>query len=35
MKKIQSVELRDTFVAIGIILAFFTFMAIIALFTGM
>ena len=35
MKKIQSVELHDTFVAIGIILGFFAIMAVIALFTGM
>jgi hypothetical protein len=35
MKKIYSVEFTDTLVAVGIILAFFALMAIIALFTGM
>jgi hypothetical protein len=35
MKKIYSVEFADTLVAIGIILGFFTLMAIIALLTGM
>lgn len=35
MKKIYPVEFTDTLVAIGIILAFFTLMAVIALFTGM
>jgi hypothetical protein len=35
MKKIYSVEFTDTLTAIGIILAFFTLMAVIALLTGM
>jgi len=35
MKKITSIEMRDTMVAIGIILAFFGFMAILAFFVGM
>jgi len=35
MKKIHSVELHDTFVAIGIILTFFAIMAAIAFMTGM
>ncbi len=35
MKKIHSVEVADTFVAIGIILGFFALMAAIALLTGM
>ena len=35
MKKITSLALHDTMVAIGIILAFFAFMAVIAFFTGM
>ncbi len=35
MKKGYSVEFTDTMVAIGIILAFFTLMAAIALLTGM
>lgn len=35
MKKIHSVELADTIVAIGIILGFFALMAIIALLTGL
>lgn len=35
MKKVRSIEFHDTIVAIGIILAFFAVMAIIALFTGM
>lgn len=35
MKKINSVELHDTFVAIGIILLFLGLMAAIAMLTGM
>jgi len=35
MKKIHSVEMHDTLVAIGIILGFFGLMAAIALLTGM
>jgi hypothetical protein len=35
MKKIHSVELHDTLVAIGIILTFFGLMAAIAILTGM
>jgi hypothetical protein len=35
MKKIHSVELHDTLVAIGIVLTFFAIMAGIALLTGM
>jgi hypothetical protein len=35
MKKIHSIELHDTFVAIGIILTFFGIMAAIAFLTGM
>ncbi len=35
MKKITSVELHDTIVAIGIILTFFAIMAAIAFLTGM
>jgi len=35
MTKIHSVELHDTFVAIGIVLTFFAIMAAIAFITGM
>ena len=35
MKKINSVELHDTFGAIGIILTFFAVLAAIAFLTGM